>query len=611
MAAVVSGTSREWFPRTRVVARFLAGRPLDGRRRTDATFLRPGWKAYGHHYLNRFDYWPGWQLAALRVAGLTLGGYVAWETLTSPTTLIAEANLAVRIIIVCLSVVLVRGARSWAVKRHVVHPLAAAVRGHLEYSIDVPNRRWVHVPRSLVTVPPVPPFGWIAKRLNGTWLYRAWGIVGEKLDPLTSKRRAKAAVRITLPHSLGHVPSDARKAIVASASSRLGGAWVPDWQLSGPVATLVLKPRPEPPSRVTFAQFQERLPLLKPNELGIGFSAGYRTVSVDLDMDSPHILLSMGSGAGKSVTVRWLASQAIAKGWAVILMDYKQDHYWCADLMAAEVPGVLYLRKIPDIHKALIKLQEVREWRSDIDFEYRGKAPMQRALIIFEEMNATADLLREYWRKIKVKGDPQKSPALTAFGQLSYAGRSASMNLVGIGQYLTAQVFGGPEARENFGSRWMARYTPAAWKTMVPEYGQAPRKSSVRGRIQVCQDGGDPIETQVVYMTDDQVREHALAGLAGVRPAGMIPFSWEPLDTSELPVLSPVPPGGQPAPDLQILPGLSPTGDMRDLQGWIQAEVLPLTYEAAKKRRQRNPGSLPADRSVYTEQEIRAWLASG
>jgi hypothetical protein len=597
----------------RLVYRFLLGRPLDGRRRTDATFRRPGWKAVRENvYLSRRDYWAGWQVSLFRLGIVAAVIVIPMHALTHPVAFNREVSTATTLAKLAGVVGFVVIVRSWRVRRHIMRPLAEATASHLDYGIEVPLRRWVKVPRSLVMLPAPPPVAWARTKLTRWGSEREWGKVTSWcwrsylasreaiVGPVASVRRSRAAVRITIPHSLGHVPTDTRKALLASSTAKLGGVWDADFRLKGANAVLILKPRPEPPSRVTFASFRERMENAKLNELALGLRAGYRTQLLDLENEYPHAMLSMGTGAGKSVLIRSIAAQAIHKGWAVILLDAKQDHYWCADLMKAGVPGVIYLRKIPDIHNALIKLDQIREWRSDVDYAHGGEMPMQRALILFEEMNMTVNGLRAYWSTIG-KG---KSPALTAFGGLSAAGRSAKMNLVGVGQYLTAQVFGGPEARENFGSRILARYTAASWKTLVPEYGPPPPRSSVRGRVQVCQGGGLPSETQVAFLSHDDVREYAMAGFAGVVPAGTVPFTWEL--PAHLPQLAPV----ETAEPLHAVK--DDGGDpMRDLAGWIEAEVIPWSYDAAKKRRfreQRAGTCILPDRTVYTRAEVEAWV---
>lgn len=78
------------------------------------------------------------------------------------------------------------------------------------------------------------------------------------------------------------------------------------------------------------------------------------------------------------------------------------------------------------------------------------------------------------------------------------------MNLYGVAQMLTANTTGGPEARECFGIRALARYTKNAWKMLVPECAM-PRSSRHRSRWQFAVDG-ETTAVQVAFLTDAQAR---------------------------------------------------------------------------------------------------------
>lgn len=614
--------------------RFVLGRPLDGSRKSDATFFRAGSQSYTGRaaYNNRREFWAGWQVLLWRL------GLLVWFLLVVPALVWvlafhAGAVDAALTWVKRLSILAVIAAPFYVarvVRRHrlheqVIRPTALAVAPFLGYDESLPIRQWLEVPAHLVSVPPSSPRAWVEERLPewmadleaaaavvlssarsgdssatsspvegvivpsdqgpqevtaGTsapsvlavargraargvlWVTHTWAGVRESWDGLTAPvrtvvRARHAVVRVAIPHALGSVPEGTRKEMLGALTAKLGGSWEPDWRLRGKHAALMLKPRPVPPTSVKFRDFVERMALAKDSELALGLAAGDKTVLINLDSDSPHVLLSMGSGAGKSVLIRLMGAQASAKGWVFILLDFKQDHYWVQDLVDAGVPGIAYFRKIEEIHEVLLILNEIRAYRSDLDFEARGKMPMQRVLIGFEEMNATVSMLRTYWTTIKQKGDPGKSPALTAFGILSNAARSANMHLIGVGQYMTAQVFGGPEARESFGARIMARYTAAAWRTLVPEYGAPPPRSATRGRVQVCTSGDSPTETQVAFLTHEEAIRYAKQGLAGVVDGGTLPFSWSTGQGTQVPEVLEGKTGTIPlsAPNLSMLTG--------------------------------------------------------
>jgi hypothetical protein len=108
--------------------------------------------------------------------------------------------------------------------------------------------------------------------------------------------------------------------------------------------------------------------------------------------------------------------------------------------------------------------------------------PGPRVLVICEELNATIGQLTNYWADAREKGDPKRSPAVAALSELLFMGRSAKHNVLAIAQMLTARAIGGPEARENFGIRFLASYTKNAWKMLVPEAAM-PRASADSGPV--------------------------------------------------------------------------------------------------------------------------------
>jgi hypothetical protein len=647
--------------------RTLSGRPLDGEPRTDATFFCRATCSVRPHVTrpSRWSMLAGWQRSVVRVAVLA----VLWQWLGwwrhDPVAALWWARASGAAALAVLGVYVAFRGRRWRLDVEVVEPLAAALRPVLGHPASLPARRFLRVPRVLVSLPPsrtqraagevVDRFvGWRDARLenrpgwvwwlavgSGGWrdawvqrfpdsrLSRWWlRVVAARLAVeirravYRDRRCASARVVVKIPHTMGAVSEDARAALLAHSAVKLGGAWIPEWNLRGSSPQLRLRHREYPPARVDFAAMAPHMLHSGATELALGLTIGSRPVTIDVETDSPHVLLSMGTGAGKSVLLRLLAAQALRKGWAVILLDYKQDHYWAQGLIDEGMSGRLfYVRKVEEIHNTLIQLESVRQYRSDVDFEARGARKMQRVLILFEEMNVTVNMLRAYWQSVRVKGQPAKSPALTAFGALAGAGRSARMHLVAVGQYLTAQVFGGPEARENFGARVLGRYSAASWRTLVPEFGAPPPRSLVRGRVQVCQ-GETRAETQVAFLTHAEVAEWARGDLTGVVPAGELPFSWE-LPSGALgaagghvPPLSDVPEGWS---GLRLVAGggtpggadVAEDGVRFSLSEWVNRGILPGSVDAVRKRAQRDRARFPRSADDrYSGSQVRAWLAT-
>jgi hypothetical protein len=149
------------------------------------------------------------------------------------------------------------------------------------------------------------------------------------------------------------------------------------------------------------------------------------------------------------------------------------------------VPGVRYFRGIGEIHAALLELGKEGRRRNvafdDIDID--DPAPQfPRLVVICEELNATMSMLKLYWHNNREPGDQPTSPAIVALGQLLFMGRAVRIHVLAVAQLATAKDLGGPEQRENYAVRILARYTANAWKMLVPECTYTPSTRHPAGR---------------------------------------------------------------------------------------------------------------------------------
>jgi hypothetical protein len=287
---------------------------------------------------------------------------------------------------------------------------------------------------------------------------------------------------------------------------------------------LKFQPRERLPDRVAFSDpgVRAMLEAALPSAPVIGVNRRGAAVTIDLDTESPHVLLSAGTGAGKSTTFTTMVAQLMRDGAKVTVLDVKRhSHQWIRPL-----PGITYARDLGEIHRVLVELGQEGHRRNvawdDVDIDEPGPV-FTRHIVICEEMNATMSVLRGWWKNHRDRGDPTTSPAITSLAQILFMGRQVRMHVFAIAQMATAKDTGGPEMRENFGCRILARYTDRAAKMLVPEC-KLPPSTPHRGRVQVCI-GGTATETQVIYMTPREARSFvaeerglapkAVAGVAG------------------------------------------------------------------------------------------------
>ena len=460
----------------RAIYRYTSGAHLDGARRTDAGWVTRGTRPVQAARVTRWSALSRLERAAVRngsaaAAGAALWGLQAHTAATEQTLTSLTAGAAV--------VTGYRGAE-WALNlRHYrdwVRPLHLALEGPLGLPEGVLPASYLHIPRD----------------------YPGRAEVG----------------RIDLPAAF--TGSDGAASTVAQiVKTKLGlsDATV-TFKLEGRRPHLLIRQTPRPPAKVLFAADEVRELVAAASEsaplIGVG-PQGVR-VSVDLDAESPHILVSASTGGGKSVITRTMATQMLHNGSQFVMLDFKRhSHKWARGL-----PNVAYCRDIGDIHDALVTLGEEGHRRNIVvdDWEgEEGKEPVgPRMGILLEEANATISKLKRYWTAIRdPKTDPKESPAIDALREILFMGRAVKMHVFLVAQSATAAALGGPEVRECFATRILARYTRNAWLMLVPEVHPIPRSTRHVGRAQVVL-GGVASETQVAFFTSAEAREWAASG---------------------------------------------------------------------------------------------------
>jgi hypothetical protein len=351
-------------------------------------------------------------------------------------------------------------------------------------------------------------------------------------------------------------------------------------------------------------------------------------VFVDLDVDSPHVLVAGGSGGGKSVLVEAVVAQGLRHGWALSVLDRKLvSQRWTRG-----AAGVDYWRTIPAMHEGLVALGRelarraaiVDAWTDDDTDPPVGP----RHVVLVEEANSTTGALREWWDLTKGKGVKGRSPALRALDELAFMGRQFRMHLVTTAQSGTVGALGSAAIRENYAVRALSRYTVNQWRMLVPEVAPIPRADRHQGRWQIVT-GGHTTPTQGLYLGDPErlhnpAREWALSGRRPVDEGGSP--AWQSYLAGELPDLDELLGG----PSRGVSPGVDTltaggTGGRRhlaavpgpdeperfSLEAAAQVGLVPMRYEALKKARQRDP-EFPAGRpgelgQLYTADELRRW----
>lgn len=517
----------------------VSGRTI-GSRKTNSTFFRRGTKVID--ISGRASKWAmlaGWERATYR-----LGGGIALITfldLKAHHPLLLRA-IGIGIVTIVVTVAVFFG-RIQMHKRHInrgvigpIHKTLAPMVGQYAY---VAPTHWIEVADDYATNP-------------------------------------STRVVIHLPEEFP-ATAEQRKIIPPIVAAKLGGEWDSEFNLKGRNPKLIMRPAPTPPDSVRLPQLADAMTNAPEYAPILGIGSHGKIISADLNSDSPHIALSMGSGGGKSTAVRALVIQLLRNGAEVEIIDIAKrgvSHLW-----AKNIPGVSIWRTAETAHNALVRLGKEMEGRyEEIYADPSRESQFTRKIIVFEELNASFKMLDDYWRNVKTKDDPKVSPAITAFANIQFAGRQGRINEIVVAQSFTARAIGGPESRENFAIRILGRYTMNAWKMLAPEVWPAPRSSRHLGRVQLVT-GGETFATQVLYTTDEEAYAYATSRPRAAQPV-ITTVTTETVTNQRVYTLAEA----------------------------VRESIIPVEYEAAKKIRQRNADFPKGDEA--TEKNLREWFAN-
>lgn len=531
--------------RMQFVYRFFLGRPMDGVRWSNSTFWHPGSRGEASWWLRL----AGWQRLAFRLAGL-------WLLFVLPLLLLLYAVGAGSIVLQILLLHLVaavlplllldhyfrqeHGVRFPLLRREQHEEQAQLIDKELVVDAPAPEElEQEEIPGELVL-----RWEWIRegrREWERTRIRPLAAAISERLDnvyrpgdtdwvivPRNYLEPGGKPVQVMLPTSFGGDPASIKglERVIANKLGMLDPSF--QWQLQGDAPRVLASAPPVPPKVALFASYRSMLEQSQEYRPFLGVVADGSMLSAEMVSDSPHIGLSAGSGAGKSMMCRAAIMQALYWGWGVVILDWKaESHTWAKGL-----PGVKYVTRLEDIHDMGVRIGEEVDIRKE-----DGMAGRANVLVVREEWNMTAALLSDYWVQQRGMADPEekrtmppRSPALSGFQSLVFAGRQFGMFDFLIAQRMSNRVFNGnTDLRENYQIRLIARYSPQTWKMLIGNEIKPIRKPKELGRwVVFAQDEVTVI--QGILITDEEARAFAQEG----KPNPTSPFtSTYNIDASE------------------------------------------------------------------------------
>ena len=375
--------------------------------------------------------------------------------------------------------------------------------------------------------------------VSGAYGYRAWLAHSQQTsEPARNALQLQLSKLLDTPYPEASVTREGtvtvelpRTFVLAESSARalndivertMGHELEVSWPNLLKSRTVTWNTIPEPPNHVQYASVRDFMVSLPPGTVYLGDDRRNRHVTVNLDSETPHIGLSMGTGRGKSVLFRLLIAQLLAQGADITILDVGQIslHEFRStegvkieyDVQRCWDQVTLYVQEMGERLTALREVDE-EEW-PDIMAKWR------RRVLFIEELNNFFSESKRYWDSIRTSKDPASPPVLNDLTQVSVMARKVLMHLAVSSQRLEAKLISAA-ARGQMGLKVLANPTAADWR--MHGEGKRPRGSYSRraGRVAAVV-AGEATAIQVGFMTRAEAKEHVLtyrSVLAGVAPS--------------------------------------------------------------------------------------------
>jgi len=341
-------------------------------------------------------------------------------------------------------------------------------------------------------------------------------------------------VEVTLPADwvLGE---GAKARLVAQIGVRLGfNNPQGEWLSAAKTPRVTVRPTPAPPETLLWSEVADFARTLPINKVVMGVGTGGPVVA-DFATDSPHSVISGASGKGKSVLMKMMLAQRMAKGSGVILLDYKNSAVYDYIRDLPSDTARVYVR--PEmINEVLVLLKRELEWRIAAR-EADRYATFRKLDVVIEETNSFAGRMTTWWKETGGKG--AEPPCFVARDQLIFMGREYGIHVHYVAQQADATVFGndqGTSRRINFGLRALAGYEKTTWTMLAYSHDWRPEPEGPVGIWTVLTNTRVDL-VRVPFITDDEAMRWSLLGGTGEsRPLThgvTLPLTGESLSMSE------------------------------------------------------------------------------
>lgn len=233
----------------------------------------------------------------------------------------------------------------------------------------------------------------------------------------------------------------------------------------------------------------------------------------------PQLLVSGGTGTGKTSTSHSIVSEFCASEWPVWISDAKQVEF----LAFRDYPNVQLVATSVEQQVAMIwHVLQLMQWRYKLIETGRARVEQfEPLLVVLDEFTEFRDELLEWYPGVKAKGGESKPPTLKHVARIARKARTARIHLAVLLQRPDAAFLSG-EMRSNFGMRAsMGRLDPSGaimmWENAATGV-TIPRGKT--GRCVSTDETGRVVEAQAYRFPDMDADPDSEQGqlLAQLRP---------------------------------------------------------------------------------------------
>ncbi len=315
-------------------------------------------------------------------------------------------------------------------------------------------------------------------------------------------------ISFTVSHMAGAklAASGYRARVDRVVSTMLPGRWRAAWDLENDTAHFELRPALPTSVWLPIRDVDRRDEVL----------SNYRNFNIPYAIDEdgreatwyparvPHLMLSGGTGTGKTSSAHGLVGQITQYGFPVWVLDAKRVEF----LDFRTWPNVQIVAGSIAQQVALIRAAwNLMEYRYELIEEGRATVEdFEPLFVVLDEYAEFRSNLYEWYAQVKAPGkggDPTKPPTLAEVASMARKARTARIHLILSTQRPDSEFLGG-EMRDNFGQRMsMGRLSPQGAMMMWenPAIGVSlPRACT--GRAIATSEDGRPVEVQAYRFPD-------------------------------------------------------------------------------------------------------------